>query len=176
MLVTTGCETSGRIEAVDSMLEVRLAQGEWPSITRDRTIEPTYRYEEWDWPNGALYVIRGGAHRYYDNDFADPEDLIEDIRSWGASVPDRFSQRNIFEDENANGRFQYATVNHGRRNCFYMLQPIHYTVGPNRLGPSTAESSAGNISFYECAGSNKMSMEELEQRGLQFARALVRAW
>lgn len=175
-LAIAGCETSGRIETVDSMLELRLDPGEWPSMTRDLTIKPTYRYEEWDWPNGSLYIVRGNRNRYYSNDYSDPEDMIEDIESWGATVPERFDRRDIFEDENQNGRFQYTVLNHGRRNCFYMLQPIYYTVGPNRQGPSSAESSSGNISFYECAGTGAMSMEKLEQRGLKFARALVRVW
>ena len=150
--------------------------GEWPNITRDRTIEATNQYEEWDWPNGALYVTRGSRGRYYDNDYAEPDDLIEDIGTWGATVPSNFDRRSIFEDENAAGSFHYAVLSHGQRNCFYMLQAIPYNRGTRWLPPHDAEYSSGFISFYHCAGRGVMSREKLEQQGLRFARALARTW
>lgn len=171
-----GCEASGPIKAADSMLELRLASDAWPRITREQEIESTNRFEEWDWPNGSLQILRGVRGYYYDNDYTDPEDLIEDIQSWGTTVPASFDRRNVQTDENASGSFQYAVIAHGSRNCFYMLQPIYYNRGARWLPPHSVEYSAGYITFYECARASAMTKDALEKRGLLFARALYRTW
>ena len=176
MLILSACETSGRIEPSSSMLDLRLASGEWPSITRDQTNETYRRLEEWDWPNGSLYITRARRGRYYDNDFADAEDMIDDVGHWSASGGARVDRRDVHRDSNAIGEFQYVVLNRGSRNCFFMLQPIPHTVGPNRLAPGSAEYANGYISFYHCEAVAASSAEKLETLGLKFSRALARSW
>ena len=172
-VLLAACETPGAISSADSMMRIDL--DDWPEITRDLEFAPYQRREEWNWPNGGLYMTRIEARRYFPKNWAEPDDLVEQMAEWGVSVPADFDRRSVRADENANGPFHYTVIRSGNENCFFMLQDIPYEVGPYYEQPDSAEASAGFVSVYHCANI-ATSLAKLEGRGLAFSRALVRKW
>lgn len=177
-LIVLACESSGPIDAEDSIIELRLGPGEWPEITRELTVEPGGIRESWDWPNGGLYVSRTRANTgyRYENDFSDPEDLIDEVRNWSSGQYADVDRRDIYTDRNANGEFQYVILTRGSRRCFYMLQPIPYRPGLQGSPAIFSEISAGLVAAQHCEATAAISPEKFEDYVLRFARALARTW
>ena len=170
-LLLAACETSGPIGADDSMMTLGLE--DWPEITRELELLTYRRIERWDWQGGSLYALRSPSDRYWAEDFAEPEDLIQMMREWGQSVPAGFGRRSVYENENRNGTFQYAVVRRGTNHCFHMLQPIPYQLGTRYDPAPESQSSEGYVYAFHCAAT---SVAKVEDRGLEFAQALVRNW
>lgn len=169
-------QATGPIEPQDSMLRVELEAGEWPPITRDLVEVHEYREEVWDWPSGALRLIRARRMRFYRNDYTDPEDLVGIAGTWPTFVRTDIPLSSVRSGENANGRYQYATAEKRDRICFFMLQPIPVVRPPNTMPVGPNEISDGFFSFYHCAAKGTLTPAEMESEGLKLANALVRNW
>ncbi len=171
-----GCQSPGPITAEDSMLSLALAEGEWPSITRE-LVEVDEAHEElWDWPSGALRTVRTRRQSYLPYDFNDPEDLVENISRWPTFVRTEVDLESVRTGRNAMGAFLYATAVKRDRLCFYMLQAIPPFQPPNTAPVNTSEISDGYVSMYQCALASTTTLAALETRGLEFATALDRRW
>lgn len=175
-VVASGCETSDRDASSVSLLELQDASADWPAITRAAKDTPYLQSEDWDWPGGALHVVRLRRNRYYQEDFLDPEDMIEAVGNWRSGSDARLNSSDISADKNSIGRFQYTVVESGPRNCFYMIQPFAHHAGPDYERQPGSENSSGFVTLVHCASKSVMSAEKLEQRGLTFAASLKSAW
>lgn len=175
-LILSACDTTGPIEAADSVILVDLPSGSWPAITRDLKAVGQVREEVWDWPSGTLRAVRTGRGRYYPTDFSDPSDFAEFVGYWPTFVRSDIDPRQIRTGKNAIGDFQYATAEKRGRICFYMLQGLPEHHSARFEAPDEAESSSGYITFYQCASNASTTNAELEARGLTLAEALKRKW
>ena len=175
-VVLAGCQSIGPIEARDSMLRVELADGEWPTISRELVEVQGYREEAWDWPSGALRLIHARRMYYYTNDYTDPEDLVGSAGSWPISLQTAIPLDAVKTGENADGAFRYATAATPDRICFFMLQAIPLVRPPNTVPVGPTEKSDGYYAFYHCAATEAASLAEIEAEGLTLANALVRNW
>ncbi|NNG05325.1 MAG: hypothetical protein HKM95_14670 [Inquilinus sp.] len=176
--VLMGCETTpvGPIEAEQSMLRVGLPTDAWPTIARD-LIETQEAWEErWDWPSGSLAAVRTRRRQYFPQDFADPEDLLENVGRWPTFVRSDVPVGSIKRGENEIGGFLYAVANKRNRRCFFMLQGIAGFRPPSTEPVGGTESSDGYIRFYQCASSEVATEADLEAQGLVFANSLSLNW
>lgn len=176
VIIISGCQSTGPIEAEDSMFRIALADGEWPSITRDLVEVQEHREEVWDWPSGALRAIRAGRRQFYRNDFAEPEDLLIAASRWPTFVRTDVNRRDVKAGENEDGPFLYATADKRDRICFFMLQPIPEIRPPNTQPIPTVGLTDGYVTFYHCAARASTTPEAHEAEGLKFANALSRSW
>lgn len=175
-VLLSACQSTGPITAEDSMFRLALADGEWPSITRDLVEVQEHREEVWDWPSGALRAIRAGRMKFYRNDFAEPEDLLRAVGEWPTFVRADVNRRDVKTGENEDGPFLHATAVKRDRICFFMLQPIPEIRPPNTMPIPPDGLSDGFVTFYHCAARAATTLEAMEAEGLTFANALARSW
>ena len=177
MLVSlVACAEVGPIDRQQSMLSIDVPDSMFANLQRSRRWEGQSLIEEWSWRHGELYVDRADRASYYQNDYSDSEDLIEDIATWPALVASNVTvnRRKIRTSRNSIGEFLYAISeidNRGDR-CFVMLQGIPYSAGASFEAAPSPEASDGFISMYECRPSAAMTAQELEDRVLTIAESM----
>lgn len=171
------CTAVGPVDRQESLLSVNLPDSMLPNLQRTRRWEGRDLVEEWSWRHGELYISRPARSQYYTDDYSDKEDLIADIETWpelrnsGVTV----DRRKILTARNSIGEFLYAVseVDDRGDRCFVMVQGMPYSAGASFESAPSPESSDGYISLYECRSAKAMTAEELEERLLTFAEALV---
>lgn len=158
------------------MLTVNLPASELPAISREVIRVGDVREEVWNWPSGALRIVRTGRGNYVSNEFSEYGDFARSVRAWPESVRTEVPVSRMRAGENVINEFQYATANRFNKTCFYMLQGIPHGIRPGFHPIDTPEASSGFVAFYQCAPRASTTQADLEAQGLKLAGALARNW